>query len=172
MCAPLWSEARFDAKMHKTPMSEHFWKLRCRKSTRPCGAKHISHWKGRTFLLRNTLGSWGAQKVHAVVVRSTCRSQNVKNAAGSEHFWKLKYAKTAPGCGAKYVWTLKLFILRALLEVEMSKKCTPLWQSTFASQNGKRITCSHRFWTFNRHSSWQAQWILHLHKIELNVWAL
>ena len=25
-----------------TPMSDHFWKLRCRKSARRCGAKHIS----------------------------------------------------------------------------------------------------------------------------------
>ena len=25
-----------------TPFSEHFWKLRCRKSARRCGAKHIS----------------------------------------------------------------------------------------------------------------------------------
>ena len=26
----------------KTPVSEHFWKLRCRKSASPCGAKQIS----------------------------------------------------------------------------------------------------------------------------------
>ena len=25
-----------------TPCSDHFWKLRCRKSARPCGAKNIS----------------------------------------------------------------------------------------------------------------------------------
>ena len=25
-----------------TPFSDHFWKLRCRKSARRCGAKHIS----------------------------------------------------------------------------------------------------------------------------------
>ena len=25
-----------------TPLSDHFWKLRCRKSARRCGAKHIS----------------------------------------------------------------------------------------------------------------------------------
>ena len=27
--------------VQNTPMSEHFWKLRCRKSARRCGAKHI-----------------------------------------------------------------------------------------------------------------------------------
>ena len=30
-------------KCQNTPCSEHFWKLRCGKSARRCGAKHI--WK-------------------------------------------------------------------------------------------------------------------------------
>ena len=28
--------------VQNTPLSDHFWKLRCRKSERRCGAKHIS----------------------------------------------------------------------------------------------------------------------------------
>ena len=28
--------------VQNTPLSDHFWKLRCRKSARRCGAKHIS----------------------------------------------------------------------------------------------------------------------------------
>ena len=28
--------------VQSTPFSEHFWKLRCRKSARRCGTKHIS----------------------------------------------------------------------------------------------------------------------------------
>ena len=28
--------------VQNTPFSNHFWKLRCRKSARRCGAKHIS----------------------------------------------------------------------------------------------------------------------------------
>ena len=28
--------------VQNTPFSDHFWKLRCRKSARHCGAKHIS----------------------------------------------------------------------------------------------------------------------------------
>ena len=31
--------------VQNTPLSDHFWKLRCRKSARRCGAKHISKWK-------------------------------------------------------------------------------------------------------------------------------
>ena len=42
-CTPLWREAHFQVKMYKsTPCSDHFWKLRCRKSARRCGANHIS----------------------------------------------------------------------------------------------------------------------------------
>ena len=31
--------------VQNTPLSDHFWKLRCRKSARRCGAKHI--WKSK-----------------------------------------------------------------------------------------------------------------------------
>ena len=31
--------------VQNTPTSDHFWKLRCRKSARRCGAKHIWKWK-------------------------------------------------------------------------------------------------------------------------------
>ena len=68
-CTPLWREAHFEVKMHKAHHSRHFWKLRCRKSARRCGAKHIS--------------------------KSKCA----------------KHTSFGP-----------------LLEVEMSKKCTPLWR--------------------------------------------
>ena len=83
------------------PASDHFWKLRCRKSARRCGAKHISKVKMlKTLGVRTTFGSWDVEKVHAVVARSTFRSQNVQNTT----------------CFAP------------LLEVRMLKKCTPLWR--------------------------------------------
>ena len=42
-CTPLWREAHFQVTLYKThSASDHFWKLRCRKSARCCGAKHIS----------------------------------------------------------------------------------------------------------------------------------
>ena len=40
-CTPLWREAHFEVTMYKTPPSDRFWKLRCRKSG---GAKHMSKW--------------------------------------------------------------------------------------------------------------------------------
>ena len=76
--------------VQNTPASDHFWKLRCRKSARRCGAKYISKSKCTQHLCRTTFGSWDVEKVHAVVARSTSRSQNVKNTRGLDHFWTLR----------------------------------------------------------------------------------
>ena len=69
--------------------------------------------------------------VHAVVARSTFRSQNVQNTSASDRFWKLRCRKSARRCGAKHISKSKCtkhLVLGALLEVAMSKKCTPLWR--------------------------------------------
>ena len=153
-------------KVQNTWVSERFWKLRCRKSARRCGAKHISKskctkhtmvgpllevemskkcppcgakhiskskrtkhlsvgpllevatskkctpsWREeyfqvkryKTLGVRTTFGSWDVEKVHAVVARSTFRSQNVQNTRGSDHFWRLRCRKSTRRCGAKHV---------------------------------------------------------------------
>ena len=119
---PLWREAHFQVKMYKTP-----------------GA-------------RTTFGSWDVEKVHAVVARSTFRSQNVQNTPGPDHFWKLWCRKSARRCGAKHISKSKCTkhtILGPLLEVEMSKKCAPLWrESTCPSQNVQNTRGSDHFWGF------------------------
>ena len=101
--------------VQNTPAPDHFWKLRCRKSARRCGAKHIfkskvlktdglgpllevamskkctplwreahfvvkmykAHHSRTTFLTFRCRKS--VEKVHAVVARSTFRSQTCKN---------------------------------------------------------------------------------------------
>ena len=112
-----WSQ-----NVQNTPGSDHFWQLRCRKSARRCGAKHISKskctkyqgfgpllevemskkctplWREAHFQVkmyktphvRATFGGSDVEKVHAVVARSTFRSQNVKNTRGSDHFWRFR----------------------------------------------------------------------------------
>ena len=149
--------------VQNTPASDHFWKLRCRKSARRCGAKHISKskctkhtmfgpllevqtskkctplWREshfqvkmyKTLQRRTTFGSWDVEKVHAVVARSTFPSQNVQNTPAPDHFWQLRCRKSARRCGAKHISkskSTKHTILGPLLEVQMSKKCTPLWR--------------------------------------------
>ena len=100
-CTPLWREAHLQVKMHKTPQ------------------------------LRTAFGSWDVEKVHAVVARSIFPSENVQNTPVSDHFWKLRCRKSARRCGAKHISKSKCTkhtILGPLLQVEMSKKCTPLWR--------------------------------------------
>ena len=74
-------------------------------------------------------GQMRDEKVHAVVARSTFPSQNAQSTPTSDHFWKLRCRKSARRCGAKHISKSKCTKhpnLRPLLEVEMSKKCTPL----------------------------------------------
>ena len=100
-CTPLWREAHFQVKIYKT------------------------------LEVRTTFGSCDVEKVHAVVARSTFPSQNVKNTRGSDHFWTLRCRKSARHCGAKHIskWKCtKHTMFGPLLEVQMSKKCTPLWR--------------------------------------------
>ena len=105
---PLWREAHFEVKMLKnTRGSDHFWKLRCRK-------------------------------VHAVVARSTFRSENVQNTTCSRHFWRFRCRKSARRCGAKHISKSKCtkhYMFAPLLEVQMSKKCTPLWREAHFEVN-------------------------------------
>ena len=100
-CTLLWREAHFEVKMYKTHHS------------------------------RTTFGSCDVEKVHAVVARSTFRSQNVQNTSVSDHFWKFRCRKSARRCGAKHISKSKCtnhLSVGPLLEVAMSKKCTSLWR--------------------------------------------
>ena len=118
--------------VQNTPFSDHFWKLRCRKSARRCGAKHISKSKcTKHTRFGPLLEVMMSKKVHAVVARSTFPSQNVQNTSASDHFWKLRCQKSARRCGAKHISKSKCTKhtrFGPLLEVMMSKKCTPLWR--------------------------------------------
>ena len=76
-------------------------------------------------------GQMSDEKLHAVVARSTFPSQNVQNTPCSDHFWKLRCRKSAHRCGAKHISKSKCtkhLSVGPLLEVAMSKKCTPLWR--------------------------------------------
>ena len=149
-------------------------------------------------------GQMRDEKVHAVLARSTFASEKAKNTSRSEHFWKLRCRKSARRGGAKHIskWKCtKHTILGPLLEVEMSKKCTPLWReadcevkmyktlqprstfrscdvekvhavvarSTFRSQHVKTTRGSDHFWRLRCRFAWQAQGIVHLLKSEQNV---
>ena len=59
-CTPLWREAHFEVKM--------------------CKACHV----------RTTFGGSDVEKVHAVLGRSTFRSQNAQSTPCSDHFWRFR----------------------------------------------------------------------------------
>ena len=75
--------------VQNTPAPDHVWKLRCRKSARRCGAKHISNSKCTKHHFRTTSGNCDVEKVHAVVARSTFRSQHLKKTTCSDLFGRL-----------------------------------------------------------------------------------
>ena len=68
-CMPLWREAHFEVKMYK------------------------AHQR------RTTFRSCDVEKVHAVVARSTFRSQNAQNTPRTDHFWtfRARFARQAQG---------------------------------------------------------------------------
>ena len=76
-------------------------------------------------------GQMRDEKLHAVVARSTFPSEKVQNTRGSDHLLRLRCRKSARRCGAKHILKSKCTkhtTFGPLLEVEMSKKCTPLWR--------------------------------------------
>ena len=94
-------------------------------------------------------GQMRDEKLHAVVARSTFRSQNVQSTPTSDHFWRCR--KSARRCGAKHISKSKCTrhtMLGPLLEVEMSKKCTPLWRE--AHFEVKMYKAHHARTTFGR----------------------
>ena len=138
-CTPLWHEADFEVKRYKTPGS------------------------------RSTFGSWDVKKVHAVVARSTFRSQNVQSTPFSDHFWKLRCRKSARRCGAKHISMSKCTKHHCRTtfgswDVEKVHAVVP--RSTCRSENVQNTTCSCHFWRFICRFAWQAQKIVHLVKSE------
>ena len=100
-CTPLWRKAHLKVKMYKT------WRLRS------------------TFVCSDV------EKLHAAVAKSTFESQNVQNTACLDHFCLFRCRKIACRCGEKRIWKSKCTKhdgFGALLSVQMSKNCTPLWR--------------------------------------------
>ena len=132
-CTPLWREAHFPkSKCTKHTSSGPLLEVAMSKKCTPLWREaHFEVKMYKTHQLRTTFGSCDVEKVHAVVARSTFWSQNVQNTSASDHFWKLRCRKSARRCGVKHISKSKCTkhtMLGPLLEVQMSKKCTPLWR--------------------------------------------
>ena len=116
------------------------------------------------------------EQLHAIVYRgakhiweSKC-TKHLRNSTRTRHtiarpLWNLRCQKNAQHGGEKHISKSECQkpILRPLLKMEMSKKCTPMWREGHIQvkiQNVKHTTCSDHFW---------AQGIVHLVKSEHNV---
>ena len=94
--------------VQNTTCSDHFWKLRCRKSARRFGAKHMS----KSKCTKHTM----LRQVWKLRCRKSARR------CGAKHISKSKCTKHT--------------MLGPLLEVEMSKKCPPYFQVKNAKKDG------------------------------------
>ena len=158
--------------VQNTWVSEHFWKLRCRKSARRCGVKHISMWKCTkhtmvgplleaekskkcTPLWREahfqvkmykahhvwtTFGSWDVEKVHAVVARSTFRSQTVQNTPCTDHFWRFRCARD---CGPCQKWAKREGFVAFSTTITTTPHYTPIHYTTTTTTPSLHSTTLH-----------------------------
>ena len=128
--------------VQSTPAPDHFWKLRCRKSARRCGAKRVSKSKCTKHTRAGPLLEVEMSKKCTLLWREA-------------HFqvkmYKAHQLRTT--FGSYYVEKVHAFVAR----------------STFRSQNVQNTTCSDHFWRFRCRFAWQAQGIVHLFKSEQNV---
>ena len=95
------------SKSRLAKAADHFWKLRCRKSARCCGPKHVSKSKCTKHV--------GSGPLLEVVMSKKCTP-----------LWREAHVE---------VKMYKTPHVRTTLEVEMSKKCTPLWREAHFEVN-------------------------------------
>ena len=122
-------------------------------------------------------GQMRDEKLHAVVARSTFRSQNVQSTAGPDHFWQLRCRKSLRRCGAKHISKSKCTkhtTFGPLLEVQIvSRGRQQGIVHIFKSEQNVRVS-SHfqkrwQAWDIWRgsakmHFPWQAQYKRHVHE--------
>ena len=91
-CTPFWPEAHFEVKMYKT------------------------------LQLRSTFRSCDVEKLHAVVARSTCRSQNAQNTPRTDHLWMFR---------ARFAWQAQgmVHLLKSEQNVRVLWHCQKRWQA-------------------------------------------
>ena len=116
-CTPLWREAHLQVKM----CSDHFWKLRCWKSARRCGAKHI--------LKSNCTKHTRFGPLLEVETLKKC-TPLWREAHFEVKMYKTHQVRTTFGS-----W-------------DVGKVHAVVARSTFPSQNVQNTTCSRHFWRF------------------------
>ena len=129
-CTPLWQRSTFASQnVESTSAPDHFWKLRCRKSARRRGAKHISKSKCTKHTIVGPL-------LECRKSARRCGAKHISKSKCTKHtrfgpLLEVQMSKKCSRCGAKHISKSKCakhHMFAPLLEVRMSKKCTPLWR--------------------------------------------
>ena len=105
--------------VQNTPMSDHFWKLRCRKSARRCGAKHMSKSKCTKHTNVGPL---------LYVAMSKKWTPLWREAHVQVKMYKAPHGRTTFG------------------SCDVEKVHAVVARSTFPSENVQNTTCSDHFW--------------------------
>ena len=141
--------------VQNTPGPDHFWKLRCRKSARRCGAKHMSKSKCTKHTNVGPLLEVAMSKKCAPLWREAhfqvkmYKTPHVRTTFGGSD---VDFRKSARRCGAKHISKSKCTkhtMFGPLLEAQMStfeKVHAVVARSTFPSQNVQNTPCSVHFW--------------------------
>ena len=128
--------------VQSTPLSDHFWKVRCQKSARCCGAKHISKSKCTKHTVVGPLLQGEMSKKCTPLWREAHFEVKMD---------KAHHSRTTFG------------------SCDVEKVHAVVARSTFLSQNVQNTPRSDHFWTFRVRFAWQAQGIVHLVKSEQNM---
>ena len=98
-----------------TWVSEHFWKLRCRKSARRCGAKHISKSKCTKHTRCGPLLAVEMSKKCTPLWReANFEVKSAKKLRGSEHFWTFR---------CRFAWQAQWIVHRVKSEQNVRVLC-------------------------------------------------
>ena len=104
-----------------------------------CGLEGSKSWLAKAAGAEPA-GQMRDEKVHALVARSTFRSKQWQNTSVADHFWKLRCREIVGRCGMKHILKSKVAKhvgLGTFMEVEMLKKCTPLWHEAHFEKSVK-----------------------------------
>ena len=118
-----------------------------------CGSRGSKSRLAKAAGAEPAAGQMRDEQLHAVVARSTFPSQNVQSTSAPDFgSWDVE---SAHRCGAKHISKSKCtkhLSIGPLLEVAMSKKCTPLWRE--AHLHVKKLKAPQRRSTFG---SWDVE---------------
>ena len=132
------ARSTFRSKMYKTHHA--------RSTFRSWDAEKVPAKMLKTPRIRATFRSWDVEKVHAVVARSTFRSQNVKSTTDSDHFWTFR---------CRFAWQAQgiVHLVKSEQNVRVLGHFQKPWQAWGISRGSAKMPFP-----------WQTQYKRHLHQ--------